>query len=376
MPNISIIVPIYNADKYLEKCLDSIMNQTYNNFEVILVNDGSTDNSGEICERYASIDKRAKVIHKKENQGLISARIDGIQNAVSEYIGFVDADDWIDEDFFEILAMNMEQNDADIVISGCTKEQGGYSVGVKNNVTTGVYFGKSLLNIYPKILHYDGFYNFGILPYLWNKLYRRQLLYTCYKDIDTYISDGEDVAVVFPYLLRAQKVVVTNESKYHYRLHPQSMTAKKNKDFYENVSRLYLHLKKEFQKTDYYEMMLPQLDQYMRMMIWQGNPESFIDAEKHLFPFDRIPRGAKIILYGAGRVGKTYHHQICLSGYCKIVAWVDKGKEADNQDIKGVGVISSEVFDYIVIAVENKKTQKDIYKELEKIGIKCEKIVI
>lgn len=376
MTAVSVIIPVYNAEMYLEKCLDSLVNQTYCYFEAVLVNDGSTDGSQKICERYALQDSRINVICKGKNEGLICARMEGIRNARAKYIAFVDADDWIDKDFLEILVGNMEKNGADIVVSGCIKENEKDSVWVKNNISNGIYEGMQLLKIYPKMLHYEGFYNFGILPYVCNKLYKRDLLLTCYSDIDTYINDGEDVAMVFPYLLKANKVVVSDAAKYHYRIHSQSMTAHKKKDFYENVSRLYLHLKREFSKTKYLDIMLPQLDQYMRMMVWHGNPESFIEAERHIFPFGKVHKGEKIVLYGAGRVGKIYHHQIDMSKYCEIAAWVDKNLAAVDPMIKGTDAIFTEIFDCIVIAIADKRIQNEVREELLKCGINSEKIII
>ena len=112
---VSIIVPIDNIQEYLPKCIDSILAQTYPDFEMILVDDGSTDTSGEICEEYAAKDKRIKVIHK-DNGGLTSARNAGLCNASGTYIMHIDGDDWIEPDMLTLLVNSAESNDADIVI--------------------------------------------------------------------------------------------------------------------------------------------------------------------------------------------------------------------------------------------------------------------
>lgn len=111
---ISIIIPVYNIDEYLRICLDSVAKQTYKNLEIILVDDGSTDLSGEICDEYASIDSRIKVVHKK-NGGLSDARNVGLDICTGEYIGFVDSDDYIDENMYKKLYEAAEKNDADMV---------------------------------------------------------------------------------------------------------------------------------------------------------------------------------------------------------------------------------------------------------------------
>ena len=101
---VSIIIPIYNSEKYLKKCIDSILEQKYNNLEIILINDGSTDNSGKICDRLAIEDKRIKVIHKL-NEGVSIARNKGLEMAKGEYIFFIDSDDYIDENIISLLKM-------------------------------------------------------------------------------------------------------------------------------------------------------------------------------------------------------------------------------------------------------------------------------
>ena len=116
---ISVIVPIYKVEKYLKRCVDSIINQTYKNLEIILVDDGSPDNCGRICDEYAKTDDRIRVIHK-ENGGLSDARNAGIDIASGEYLSFIDSDDWVDENFINLLYKNIVENDADIAITGIT----------------------------------------------------------------------------------------------------------------------------------------------------------------------------------------------------------------------------------------------------------------
>lgn len=378
MINVSVIIPVFNAEKYIETCLDSVLGQTYGDFEVIVVDDGSTDLSGVICDRLKEQDGRVKVLHKT-NEGLISARKTGIMAADGEYIAFVDADDWIDADFLETGIEQLEQEAADAVIMGCIREMGTCSETVQSRIISGVYGGQALADeVFPRMLHYEGFYEFGILPYIWNKIYKRQMLQSCYENIDTKIYDGEDVAVVFPYLLMAQKVVITKDAKYHYRIHGESMTANRKADYYENTARLYLHLAKKFQESVYSRCMMPQLDQYMRMMIWQEKPGGFIESMKFMFPFKEIHKGASIILYGAGYVGQMFHHQIMLSEYCNIAAWVDKAYQ--REELKRMGVVGMEAlhtraYDYVVLAVQDSGVATEITDQLVSCGVCREKIV-
>lgn len=375
---LSVIVPIFNAEKYLEECIDSVLAQTFQDFELILVDDGSTDRSGEICDQYVAGNNKIRVIHK-ENEGSNSARIDGLKSANSEYIAFVDADDWIDKDFLAIMMENMLHEQADIVITGCVKEKSNGAETVFNNIPSGIYEGNSLANnVYAHMLHYDGFYRFGILPYLWNKLYRRELLMSCYENIDTLIYDGEDVAVLYPYILRTRKVVILPVAKYHYRMHAQSISARKKDDFYENCCRLYIYLDKECKESEHFQCMHMQLDQYLRHMIWIGKPECFGGTNKYLFPFGKVKPGANIILYAAGKVGREYYRQIRKTDYCNIVAWADKKYYLDENILLGIeepDVILSKQYDCIVIAIENRRVAGQVIAELEAMGIDMSKVI-
>ena len=109
-PKISIIVPVYNVEQYLERCVESLMNQSYKNIEILLINDGSTDNSGKLCDEIAKRDSRIAVYHK-ENGGLSDARNYGVDKATADFVGFVDSDDYVDEDMYEVLLSNLLKYD-------------------------------------------------------------------------------------------------------------------------------------------------------------------------------------------------------------------------------------------------------------------------
>ena len=124
MVKVSVIVPIYNAEKYLKQCLDSIMNQTLTDIEIILIDDGSTDGSREICESYLT-DSRV-IFHHKENEGLAAARQDGMERAQGEYMGFVDSDDWLEPDMYEKMYRVAQSNVSDVVFCNCIENENGH----------------------------------------------------------------------------------------------------------------------------------------------------------------------------------------------------------------------------------------------------------
>ena len=149
---ISVIVPVYNAELYLAECIESLIRQTYQNIEIILVDDGSSDHSYEICERYAMQNSCIKLIHQK-NAGSTNARKNGLLNAAGDYVVFVDSDDWIDETFCNDLYWLACEYSADLVISGCIKEHSDYKEVLHNKFAEGFYSKEEMKKqIYPYII--------------------------------------------------------------------------------------------------------------------------------------------------------------------------------------------------------------------------------
>lgn len=207
---ISIIVPIYNVEEYLEDCLDSIEDQSYTNLEILLVDDGSTDKSGAICEEYQKRDDRFKAIHQA-NRGVSDARNRGLLEATGEYIGFVDPDDFIERDYFDILISQMEKTKADIVVCGYrTFERAEEENAI---IEMGIYNAHELI---AELLQNDS------MPcYLWNKLYKRAV----FKGIIFPVGRRyEDVWVMHLIFMNAERISVVNDMIYHYRLREGSIT--------------------------------------------------------------------------------------------------------------------------------------------------------
>ena len=202
---ISIIVPVYNVDKYLSKCLDSIINQTYSELEIILIDDGSVDKSGNICDEYADKDKRIKVMHKK-NEGVSVARNIGLEMATGEYIGFVDGDDYIAPDMFEKLYNNLIDNSADVSICDF--------YFVKNGTNKKASQGK--LNVVLKRQNAMKELLLGRLfaGHLWNKLFKSDIAKKIQFAKDIYVY--EDLLFVWNYLKECDNVHYTSDALYYY----------------------------------------------------------------------------------------------------------------------------------------------------------------
>lgn len=165
---ISVIIPIYNVEKYLPKCIDSVINQTYGNIEILLINDGSTDNCGLICDHYADKDNRVNVIHK-ENGGLSSARNVGLSLAEGRYIAFLDSDDWIDPEMYKVLIEALERTGADIAACG-------FKEVYQNKIIVQSYSGFE--TIYDKINAINSLFDEtkNIRFEVWNKVFKKEII--------------------------------------------------------------------------------------------------------------------------------------------------------------------------------------------------------
>ena len=314
---VSIIVPIYQAERYLERCLESVINQTYNELEIILVDDGSKDNSGKICDLYNGKDDRVKVIHK-ENAGVVSARKSGIQMATGKYIYYVDADDYVELNAVETMVSYAEKYDADIVADGHVRETGNEKTTLFNNVTMGLYYGKELEEkIIKKMLYTGVYYEYGIHQYLWSKLFKRELLATCQMEVNNKITCGDDVACLYPTILKAKRLYVCEDAFYHYIYNEYSMTEVQSRNFTENAFEIYNILKKNFAGSPLKEELLYQLECYMIHMFDVAYSKIItkkVEKRMVLFPFGEVDKGSNIILYGAGKRGEIYYNQIKESG--------------------------------------------------------------
>ena len=295
-PLISVIVPIYNVEKYLNKCVDSIINQTYKNLEIILVDDGSPDNCPQICDEYAKKDKRIKVIHK-ENGGLSDSRNVGIQEAKGEYIGFIDSDDYIDSEMYEYLYNLIEKYSADI--SNC----GHRDVGLVNEEgplpeDEIVLNSKEALELLSRDTWIK---NFAV-----NKLYKKSLF------IDNNIEYPvgkimEDILTTYRLIEKANIIAVGNKNYYNYLKRDNSITGGKSTKKYiahvDNILELYKHFEEDAELgTGFFKLAFYVV---MRMFIEADNEtikyiddknilEKLIESGQNHNYFDELPKSDKM----------------------------------------------------------------------------------
>lgn len=233
---ISIIVPVYNAEAYLKRCADSLISQTYENIEILFVNDGSTDNSGQICDEWRQRDPRINVIHK-ENGGLVSAWKAGVEKSTGDYLCFVDSDDWIDASMIREMAEHLTGNEREIVASDYIIErENGKKQYVWQELSPGIYEGKALAEVIPKLLGQEKRY---VCISRCMKLISRRLIEENCKYSDPDIRTGEDTTIMLPSLIDCQRLVIMDhKAYYHYLYVKESMIHQYDKGLFENIKRL------------------------------------------------------------------------------------------------------------------------------------------
>lgn len=379
---ISLIVPVYNVEPYLERCISSILAQTHEEFELILVDDGSTDNSSGLCDFYEKQDGRIKVVHK-ENGGLVSARKDGLAAARGTYIGFVDGDDWIEPRMYEHLMEAARKYQADMVLGGFAEDVNGHTVYRTNRMAQGVY-GKDGLRerVYPYMLCAEDFFSMGIQPYIWNKLLRRELAYEYISAVDDRIRVGEDVAAVMPMLLKADKVVITDCCDYHYCVRTESMmhTCRSVEKEWEGLCILHGFLRDEFRRHAGQYRLEYQLSHYTvgNMLTRAYGRIAGKDGSGTLWPFGyRLGGGRKCIVYSAGYFGRQVYHYLQDYYPGSVVLWVDREYrkyQSMGLPVQGAAAIIKEKKADILIAVLDKRISEMIRVNLLQNGV-CHELI-
>lgn len=386
-PLLSIIVPVYNVEKYLDQCISSIINQTYKNIEIILVNDGSTDDSQKICEKFA--EGNPKIVYTSQtNQGVARARKNGTEIANGKYIGFVDADDYIEPDMYQKL---MEcRGDFDIVVSQWFREDGAHSRKAFDPIVPGSYTSvddmEFILSHLINVSTSGGGVNLkpGFVGYMCTKLFKTEMTKEVFEEIDETITVGEDCDFTYRYFLKCKSVLITDICGYHYRIHRLSTVHSADYDckFLKNIGALYSSLNSAFQIHPYKDILLPQLQYKIAYMLKKLPAKmGFCDeaqCKNYVFPFINMVTEKCIALYGGGELGSSYKNQIENWHLCKISLWVDKRWKLfcrEGKNIAPVEALQSQDYDYVILAVMEKDEVLPIISDLLSLGIEREKIL-
>lgn len=382
---ISIVVPIYNIQDYLERCIESILNQSYKNVEVILVDDGSTDKCPEICDNYSKKDNRINVIHKK-NGGLVSARKAGTAIAKGDYILNVDGDDWIEKERIEVLVNEGILPDrADMIyMSGHKKDFGKDSIAVDYEIPIGTFYRDEIeKRIWPLLFDEKEVFRARISDSLWTWAIKRELLQEKQKLINDELITGEDIICCWFCLVGADSVTLIKQSGYHYIQRESSLSYKAVSSSIDNGARIKIwyhqfidYLNENKVSNNIYKLFVG----VVIRTLMQSNYELLLDQKaEYLYPFSKILSGSKIIVYGAGKIGYSLMSYLSKTKKYQVVLWVDRNKQRltlPGYEIASVEDILKKDFDYIAVAVQNVDIAKKIEELLIHKGVAQSKIAL
>lgn len=356
MDLISVIVPIYNLDAYLYQCVASIVAQTYKHLEIILVDDGSTDNALEICEFFRKSDARVQFINKP-NGGLVSARKAGLNASNGQYVFYVDGDDWIDPDCIERYYALACKHHVDLVIADYKREFLGNLVVMRNAIPPGFYDRLAIeRDILPRMIYNGEFFNHSVRTYSWGKLYKRSLIAELQNAVPNQIMVAEDAALVYPAVYQAASLYVSDLTHCFYRQRPNSILKSTSFDQNENkrIATAFSYMAKALnaQQTDF--GFTEQLRAYFSAITMIRNG-AFVDRAdlyaRYQF-FGQLPVGSRLALYNSGSFGQHVYKHLEKNPDFNLVAWFDEDFR-ENQllgmPVSAPAALGADSFDFLIV---------------------------
>lgn len=310
---VSVIIPVYQVEKYLNQCVDSVLPQLNDNMELILIDDGSSDSSGVMCDQFAAKDAKVTVIHKK-NGGLMSAWLAGVELAKGEHIVFVDSDDWVEANMISDFLKIQEKYSPDIICCNFVKEFPKQSVKDIHPVRSGYYTKEQIKKeIYPVLINDGKYLSRGIRICRWAKMIRTDLIRKCVKYCNPKITIGEDLNIVFPLVLNSNSIFVMQDAfNYHYRSNSESIMGTCSPNMWKQIIELYTTLmcinKEYITEYDFTQ----QIDRnFSDMVLFVANKELSTGTEdyeniRNLFKtheFERVKKLLNFNEYGLTRNG-------------------------------------------------------------------------
>lgn len=282
MFRLSIVVPIYNTEKYLVECIESITKQLKSDVQIVLIDDGSTDGSGEICDYYYhKYPNQIKAIHKP-NAGLVAARKTGIEGSDGEYIGFVDSDDWVSDKYIETILNVLDKFHVDLITFDYINIKDGDCSQYCQPFKAGYYNAKNIQDDIMPYALFDNrryFYHYGIAPAIWCKVMKRNILKKIQEKIPEQITIGEDAAIIFPYLGECSGLYHCGECLYYYRYVATSMVRTFKPNYFEKIE-----IENEYLLSECNRILKDQIEVHYLSMLIKGlkanskSGKSIVDA--------------------------------------------------------------------------------------------------
>ena len=378
---VSIVVPVYAVEEYIGECIESLLEQKHSNVEIILVDDGSTDASGSICDWYSRLDRRIRVVHKA-NGGLVSARKHGVAASTGEYLGFVDGDDWVAPDFISSMLECAQSHSADLVVCGHVRDFLGKREDIPPRTEPGFYDRNAIEErILPTAVYNGTFFQHGISTYVWNKLFKREHAAKIVSRVPEGVVMGEDAALTYPYLAECNRIVVSDASTYFYRQRPHSIVKSLPPAHveYERLSLLFQYLKEEFIRSSCSATLLSQLRYYFfaQVVIRSGGVISSPVDGSWFSPFDHYDKHHRIVVYNSGSFGQHLVNALDDLGSFDLVGWIDEDHEESQNSglpVTSLDSVTHMDFDLLAIAAIDSEYCSQLTERLERLGIENEKI--
>ncbi len=373
---ISIIVPIYNVEDYLVKCLDSIINQTYRNLEIILVDDGSTDGSGRICDAYAKKDSRIVVIHKENEGTVVSARKAGAKAATGEYVIGVDADDWIGNTRIETLVREGIPSGADMVYLNGRYIQWGEEYSLEEpQIENGCYSSEEICSYLQDV---DVCFVRKLFPSMGCWGIKRNLNLQIQMMIDDRILSTSDQVFFWLCLLEAKSIYVIRETGYYYVMRPTSITHLPASRTRQSIPLVYQSIKEGLDRHHCDDLMYRRLLFMTTRMLFEVDYDVFYrHFNSFLYPYSSIREGSRVIVYGAGLTGIRLMESITKDNKYPVAAWIDQNVR--DKEINGFSPCSPEhihevEYDYIAIAIQDATVAQKVREFLMRNNVDESKI--
>ncbi|MFV0518773.1 MAG: glycosyltransferase family 2 protein [Lachnospirales bacterium] len=379
MAKLSIIITVYNLEKYIEKCLRSVMEQQYTDIEIIVVNDGSIDNSGIICNKLAIEDDRIIVVHKN-NAGRVLARRTGVENSNSEYIAFVDGDDWIEPDMYIDMMANATSTSADLIVSGYIQVKNGNCIKKFTSIKPGTYsIDEEMDYIRKNLFCYNNKNELGIYSSMCTNIYKKNIIGDIFFVIPNDLYMGEDFLFNGLYISKCKSVSIMDKAYYNYLIHENSTVARKCPDLFLQLGYIQQKLSMVYDSDKDILESIKKRSFFDFIRLWNfENEDDFLHVPYYALDFSWI-ENKSVALYGAGAVGRDYHW-IMKKTYPKVLkTWVDKNflvAQENGLEVEGIERLKEWDYDVILIAVESEQVANEIKVELSnEFGICEDKLV-
>jgi glycosyltransferase involved in cell wall biosynthesis len=373
---ISIVIAVYNTKGYINKCVSSIINQTFRKIEIILVDDGSTDGSGAICDRYALVDSRIQVIHQ-ENKGVSAARKAGLAIASGQYVGFVDADDFLERDCIEAMYNGISDSDVDFMHFGFMQiYKDGEAIPYVNFPDILIHFINDEQRerfIKKYILDNKNTLAFGVVL----KIYKREFIQGVYAKVPDYIKLGED-AICFVYAIKnCSSFAARPLAKYYYFMRDVSASHLLDMQYRINAYHFAHELLMTCEQCGF-SSLSDDAVRFFQQVFYKVCVNEGVDSKGYFFRNKDVLFNKKIYIYGAGLVGLDFLTDFIRDRRIELMGIVDRDWENIRRpmyDVQPIEILKSAAFDYVVVAIYNAAVADDIIQDLCQLGIPREQIL-